>query len=496
MRNEPRQPARPSHLWIPEHADFRLADDVAEFARLIGDDIAEPEVDAYRVLNATDDTGLWLTLESALIAGRQNLKTRAGLISALYSAFILGTKHILWTAHEYKTAHNSFLAVQEIFSAVPWLDGQVLQLRRANGDEGFTLRNGARFDVVARTAKSGRGFSADEVWLDEGLYVTNANVGALMPTMSARPNGRIAYLSSPGIRESEQLREIRDRGRKGQDESLTYAEWTSERLPCALEAECSHKTGVVGCQLDNRDLWWSANPALGRRMSERSIAAERRSMPVLEFMRERLGWWEDPPPISVVDSGIPTEGWASREDSGSKLEPGCRVAVAVDLSWDRSTAWIAVAGERPDGQTHVEIIERGAGVRWVMPFLEQFCAIWKPVGVGFQAGNAPIASIGTKISEAFEDAAVPLNFSELARGCGLLFDAVAAESVVHIGQAAVDNAIDAAVVRKIGDAWVWDRRDSPLDVAPLVAITSALFILATSVESPESVYETHDLLVL
>jgi hypothetical protein len=39
-----------------------------------------------------------------------------------------------------------------------------------------------------------------------------------------------------------------------------------------------------------------------------------------------------------------------------------------------------------------------------------------------------------------------------------------------------------AVTKPLGDGWVWDRRHSPTDIAPLVAATGAVGLLTKPVE--------------
>src|SRR5690606_32112329 len=106
--------------------------------------------------------------------------------------------------------------------------------------------------------------------------------------------------------------------------TLTYVEWCSQVEPCEL-VECDHTYGRVGCQLDNRQKWAEANPAMGRRISEEFIAGERRSLPPAEFARERLGWWEDP----VGDGGFTLEQWLARANPDAQLADP--VVLALDL---------------------------------------------------------------------------------------------------------------------------------------------------------------------
>ena len=49
----------------------------------------------------------------------------------------------------------------------------------------------------------------------------------------------------------------------------------------------------------------------------------------------------------------------------------------------------------------------------------------------------------------------------------------------HLPQPLLDVAASVAVTKPLpGDAWAWDRRKSPLDIAPLVAATGAVWLVS------------------
>jgi hypothetical protein len=72
----------------------------------------------------------------------------------------------------------------------------VKTLKRSHGQEGIYLLNGQRLRYKTRTKGGGRGFSADRVILDEAMVIPEAFLGALMPTLSARPNPQLVYTGS------------------------------------------------------------------------------------------------------------------------------------------------------------------------------------------------------------------------------------------------------------------------------------------------------------
>lgn len=476
----PRSGALPTYLWIPEGARFDAADEAADLARALGDQVDEPEEAALRVLLGEDARGRRIALESGLFCGRQNVKTWAGQRMVIYRGWVHNLKRIVWTAHLYKTTQDTFSELLNLIEAHEWLEQQVLGVSRGNGEEGISLRNGCRIDFVARSQKSARGWAADEVVADEGLYLTPAMIGAVFPTLSSRPDPHFTHLSSPGLPSSEVIRSVRDRGRAGGDRSLSYGEWTSERGRCE-PTDCSHKPDTPGCQLDDLDKVRQANPAHPRRISLDYIRSERRALPVAEYMRERLGWWEDPPTLEE-SSVIPAEAWAACLDD-SYAPDGAHVAFAVDLSWDRSTAWIMVATQRTDGRTHIEYVTSGFGTDWIVEDLRARVQRRRPVAVGLQASGAPVSSLVEPLRQEFGELVKPLPVQDLARACGAFHDAVLQGRMTHLGDPRLTEPAKLAAIRPMSESWVWDRKASPIDVAPLVAATEALYLLQTK-ETP------------
>lgn len=432
---------------------------------------------ALRALAPSRADGRWAGFESAIICGRQNLKTWALEMVVISDVWERGVKRATWTSHRYKTTQQAFGDILALVDNYDWLRKRVNKVRTAKGEEGFELLSGSRLDFLARSAGGGRGLTGDTVALDEALFLSPVMMGALIPTLSSRPNPHVLYGSSPGVLDSSVLRSIRDRGRTGTDPSLSYIEWSSPREPCP-DPDCMHLPETPGCLLDDEAKWAQANPALGRRISVDYVRSERRALPPSEFMRERLGWWEDPPTLAE-DQVIPAEAWADRLDAGSAIPDGSQVAFAIDTSWDRQTTWIAACGNRPDGVPHVEVVASGYGTDWVVGWLAERLPAWKVRAIGLQGSGSPVSSLLDPLSKTFGTLVVNLSGTDLGRACGSFFDAVTTGPLAHTGQAQLDVAVQRAVVRPIGDAWVWDRKGAAVDIAPLVAVTEALYLLTT-----------------
>jgi hypothetical protein len=67
----------------------------------------------------------------------------------------------------------------------------------------------------------------------------------------------------------------------------------------------------------------------------------------------------------------------------------------------------------------------------------------------------------------------PIGARDHAQACGAFVDRLAAATLTHRAQPALDDAVAGAARRPLGDAWLWSRRHSTVDIAPLVAATLA-----------------------
>lgn len=464
---------QPAYLWVPDHISTAGAE-AADLAAELGYTLDAEQRLALDAVLAETKGGRWASLEACLICARQNLKTFVAEIVAIADLWLgFGSRLVVWTAHEFSTAEESRRHVNELIEAHPFLSRRVSKIVEQNGEEGVELIDGKRLRFKARTKSGGRGLTGDRVILDEAFALQPAHMGALMPTMSAKSvtgNPQIIYLSSAGHPDSGVLRGVRDRGRPGGDPSLTYVEWCADRQPCA-DARCDHHVGSDGCQLDVVENWRAANPALERRISVDFVAAERRSMPPVEFARERLGWWEDP---AETDEEEPDEldiagHWDACVDASSQLESieAWAVAPARDLSW----CAIAVAGRRADGLLHLEVVESLRGTRRVASVLQELRE---------KHGEAPVLLEKTgprwtgadDLREVGIDP-VMVSSEEMVSACGALYDGLLRQTHRHIGQPELDVAVGGVRRRNVGDAWVWSRLRSTVDISPLVAVTLA-----------------------
>jgi hypothetical protein len=94
---------------------------------------------------------------------------------------------------------------------------------------------------------------------------------------------------------------------------------------------------------------------------------------------------------------------------------------------------------------------------------------------------------GSLIAEAARDgiAIDAVSTADHAKACGLLFDLAIGRRMRHLGDPLLEKALTGAERRDVGDgAWLWSRKNSLVDISPLVASTIALWAAATPKGKP------------
>lgn len=422
--------------------------------------------------------GTWSAFEVGLVVSRQNGKGSLLEAREMAGLFLLGERLIIHSAHQFDTSLEAFQRVLMLIEGCPDLDRQVQRVSRSHGEEGVELRNGQRLRFRTRTKGGGRGFTADCLILDEAMYLTSTAVGALMPTLSARPNPQLWYTGSAGDQESTQLGSVRERALKGNDPRLCYLEWSIEGCtdfcdPEKRDYRCpDHKT------IDSTESYAEANPGLGIRISVEHVESERRSMDRETFKRERLGIG-DWPTSDEAWRVISEEAWLQRVSE--LASPQTPFVFAIDTTPNKDYSCITVAGLDGEGGLCVEItgdeqIDYRPGTKWVVPRIKSLVHRWKPAAVIIDKSGQAGA-----FWDELERAGVPLeapNAREAAQAAGSFFTGIvpAANNVPHIwhrDQEPLTSAVRGAERRDLAGLWAWDRRTTNVDISPLVSATLA-----------------------
>ena len=474
--------ARPDYLHEVEYATT-LGPEVADLCEQAG---FAPYPEQRLVLDGLFGIkagGQVAAFETDVICSRQQLKTGLEKQAVLGWTFLWPRPPlIIWSAHEFETAQAAWTDLCTLIESNPDLDRELARRPTGGAMPEIVIRNPKtgetqRIRFKTRTGGGGRGLTANKVILDEGLYLSGAHMGALLPTLIQVHNPQVLIGSSAGYAKSHVLRAAKARGRQGSDPRQLYAEWCAPPRKCARD-DCDHVKGTPGCALDNVALWRHACPVSARKDPTMvTIQDLRNTMSPLGFMTEVLGWWEEPTGEAAID----LDRWSSREltDPGSEIAPASRIGLAVDVSPKRTWSAIGAAGLRTDQRLHVEVTGRPStgevdyrpGTAWVVDRAAAI-ALDHGIPVHMAAGSAAASLIpdfkqlGVQVVE--------VSPGDVAAACGMVADKVADGTLVHLEQPELDAAIDATRWRDVGDRTrVWGRRQSAADITPTYAITLA-----------------------
>lgn len=432
-----------------------------------------------QVMMAQSADGRWAAATTGREMPRQNGKGDEIEVVELWGLVQRG-EAILHTVHEAvllaSEAQQRMLGVLESHADLRRL---VKRKWQGTGQQMTEMRNGGVIWYRTRSGGGGRGVdNIDRLVVDEAQHATEEHLAAVSPTLLANRNPQLNAMGTAGLAgRSEWWWTVRLRALSDDPGAFGYVGHTAEDIATDPEGR------IMSARPDvtDRSVWAECNPALssGRGMGMEFLEEQLRRLGPESFAREHLGVWD--PPEGGQGSIIDPDVWADLEDmEGSRPSP---VAFAVAMSPDRKWTTIGLAGTRADGGRHVQVLEslrKGAVDRVV-----ELVGKWSPVGVGVDA-SSPAASLIPDL----EQAGVPVvaqSQRDVARGCGMFVDAVEAGTLHHGGGDLLSISLGAARKRRVGETWVWaGPPDDSTSIAPLQAVTVALFTLASAKQKVRS----------
>lgn len=320
-------------------------------------------------------------------------------------------------------------------------------LRRA-GNEGVIFKTGGRIDVLASNESAGHGRSLSLAVLDEAMADTDdRREQAILPAMATKADAQVLIVSTAGTDSSVFLRRKVTAGRAASVEDagsgIAYFEWSAPD----------------GVDPGDESAWWACMPALGRTISPDVVRHARQTMSDDDFRRAYLNQW-----TATDDRVIPAATWDAV--CASDVAPEGRLVFGLDVAADRGSSSIVVA----DDLGRCELVESRDGTAWLVDRVVELAGKWVAPVVLDVFGPA-----GT-FGDAIEAQGVQVDryaSRQVSMACAALFDAVADRKVRVRADERLSSAVAGARRRVSGDSWFWGRRDTQVDVSPLVALTLA-----------------------
>lgn len=493
------------------------------------------------------EDGKWASFQNTVVVARQNGKDEIFAALGLGWLFLTCERLIGHSAHEYKTAMEAFRRLVALIENSDDLRRRVKRIINTNGEEGIellpsptiiagssslhtTIAHTQRMRFLARSKGAGRGFSFDKMIWNEAYALVSAQVDAVLPTLSARPNPQLWLGSSPPLDSATGQALFRARrAAEAKAPGLMMVDWgLAARLdkigPC--QPGCTHQATEPGCILDSEDMYRQTNPAHPARIPLEAIRRERATMDPVGFARERMGAW--PPDLgegytviskdqwdALADklSGLPTEKILAELTTSidpmagvmMALAGGAQVPAVADRQLVGQPAFavalssrsmgpvrgsIGVAQRRADGKAHLELVLSGAGSAWIPAALATLQERRNPCAIVIDPGS-PAGSVIAD-AEAAGVKVTTMSTRDVAAAFGMIYDAATSEkpedrNVVHLGQQEVALAVRGAGTRPVGEGTAWDVKNAGTDITTIDALTKALWGLAT--KGNESTWE-------
>lgn len=468
---------RPTFQYVPKDAtDFRDGDDAIELSSSYGLELDDWQAHMLRVWLSRDESGELIATAHGASVPRQNGKNGAIEGLELFEMIALGRK-IIHTAHQVKTAKKGFARILGFFETdeFPELRRLVKSVRRTNGQEGIFLTNGGSIEFIARSKKSGRGFTGDTLILDEAQDLSDEDLEALQPMISAAPSGesRTVSIGTPPSPEQngEVFQRLYELGHSNTADRITWMEWAADENDDASD----------------RKTWAKTNPAIGTRLGWNTIADEYQLFSLSSFQRERLGVWNL---TEAANPAIDEKDWNSCaiDENGNYYDifhDGSELSLGVDISPSRKQATLVGSGMGIDGLPWIDVIEsRSGSIDWLIPMIVEKCDNNSIRAVVIDAGSPagtlidPLTRAGIKVTT--------VGTNLVIQAVGGFYDRVVTHKLRHKNQAVLNSAALSAGKRNIGQSWGWARAQDGTDITPIVASTLALFGLEwTKAEAPK-----------
>ncbi len=362
--------------------------------------------------------------------------------------------------------------------------GVAAKIRRANGTESVTWRNGATFRPFPPVEDAMHGKANQLVFVDEGWAFDDETgtllEGAITPTMTTT-GGQLWIISAGGTpRSSWLLRHVlagRAAVTAGVNSGLAYFEWG---IPAKAASTVAAGVGPDVAEADHLaavELIAAHHPAAGYTLRRDALSNAARSMKPNEFLRAYGNFWT-PGGERIIPEALWTAGRRDPNSASAWPPPAVPPALGFAAAPDhRDGAIVAAWRDYPGGPWRLDVVAARPGVDWLLPKVREVRERNRARAIGHdKAGPALDLAAELALDDLDDTELVGTSTSEYAAACAGLLRAVVAGTLTHPGQPDLDNAVAVAGRRVIGDGiWAWSRLKSSGSIAALEAATVAMW---------------------
>ena len=312
-------------------------------------------------IRATDEEGLFTHTKFGYQVPRRNGKGEILTIVELDDLF--AGRKTLHTAHRTTTSSSAALRLANLLK-----DMGYTEIQRVSRDETYMeaytyskqfglervslLDTGGTVHFRTRTAKGGLGEGFDTLIIDEAQEYTDDQQSSLQYVVTDSANPQTILCGTPPtlVSSGTIFQKLRNECLAGKTEDTGWAEWS---VP--------HKADV-----NDVELWYECNPAMGYQLNERKIRAEDKS-DELDFNIQRLGYWSE----YNLKSEISANEWAELK---CKEKPKISNRLFVGIKYSTSAVSVSVATRTNDDRIFFEAIDCQPirnGNSWIVALLSR-----------------------------------------------------------------------------------------------------------------------------
>lgn len=430
----------------PLNRNTSLGWDIIDFAEAIGEPLDPWQkwlvIHAFELL--PDGTLRFRTI--LVLVARQNGKSHLKRVISLWRLYIFGSRLILGIAQDESLAREQMDLAIDTIHACSDLEDEFDRVSRTNGNEYFSLVSNAKYRIKASNRKAGRGWSVDELNIDELREQRDWTVwAAVSKTTMARENGQNWCMSNAGDDNSVVLNQLREAALKGRDPSIGIFEWSAPE----------------NCEMDDPKAWAQANPGLGYRISEAAIRSALGTDTPEVFRTEVLCQR-----VEQLEGAIDLAAWKDCADAAGSITDQ-RIALCLDVGTDGRHATLVKAALMNDGRPRIELVKAWPDTDGVRNDLPGLLESLKPAAIGWYPGG-PAAAVqtilrppdletkdGRKMKNGIEY--VELFGQKVTESCQETADLVSSRRLLHSGEPLLTAHIANAKKLKSGDGWRFTR---------------------------------------
>ena len=403
---------------------------------------------------AVNKDGLWTHAKFGYSVPRQNGKNEIVAMREMHG--IVSGERILHTAHRTSTSHMAWERLCGLLDEAEIKYDSI----KAKGSENIRLADGGKVEFRTRTTLGGLGESYDLLVIDEAQEYTTEQATALKYVIAASPNPQTLYCGTPPtpLSSGTVFMNLRNEALAGGTIDTGWAEWSVDE-----ESD-----------VNDIDLWYMTNPALGARITERTIRTEI-SSDTIDFNIQRLGLWLKYNQKSAISK---TEWEALKVDKPPELTGGLHVGIKYGN--DGNNVAVAVAVKTKDDRIFIDVRDCQSirnGNDWIVAFLTSIEV--ETVVVDGASGQSILAS-------AMADARLrpPLlpTVKEVISANSNFEQAVFKGALCHTGQPSLVEVVTNSDKRPIGSSGGFGYRSQleDYDIALMDAVLLAHWACATA----------------